>query len=99
MISGLTKNYYITSGMQKISPIHRFTLKDKADFRVPGPKQSQPYLTMCIPKVIFSFPDTMYEYAKKSAQFIHLFLRDRKTLYTSYTFHFFLRWHIPLPPR
>ena len=31
---------------------------DKADFRVPGPKRSQPYLTMYIPIVIFSFPDT-----------------------------------------
>ena len=31
---------------------------DKADFRVPGPKRSQPYLTMCMPIVTFGFPDT-----------------------------------------
>ena len=43
--------------------------------RVPEPKRSQPYLTMCIPKATFSFPGTMYEYAKKSAQFIHSFMR------------------------
>ena len=55
--------------MKKINPVHKFTL----DFRVPGPKRSQPYLTMCIPIVIFSFSDT-YEYAKKSGEFIHSFL-------------------------
>ena len=38
--------------------------RDKADFRVPGPKRSQPYLAMCKPKVTFSFPDTIYEHAK-----------------------------------
>ena len=26
--------------------------------------ESQPYLTMCIPKVTFSFPDALYEHAK-----------------------------------
>ena len=45
---------------------------DKADFRVPGLKRSQPYLTMCIPKVTFSFLDTMYEDAKNQLNsFIH----------------------------
>ena len=29
MISGLTQNYYITSGMQKISPVHQFILEIK----------------------------------------------------------------------
>ena len=29
MISGKTKTYYITSSMQKISPIHQFILKIK----------------------------------------------------------------------
>ena len=44
---------------------------DKADFRVPGPKRSQPYLTMCIPIVTFSFPDT-YEHSKNQLNsFIH----------------------------
>ena len=48
---------------------------DKADFRVPGPKRSQPYLTMCIPIVTFSFPDT-YEHSKNQlSSFIHSFLR------------------------
>ena len=46
--------------------------KDKADFRAPGLKRSQPYLTMCIRKVTFSFPDTMYEHAKNQLNsFIH----------------------------
>ena len=36
---------------------------DKADFRVPGPERLQPYLTMCISIVTFSFPDT-YEHSK-----------------------------------
>ena len=45
---------------------------DKTDFRVPGPKRSQPYLTMCIPIVTFSFAET-YEHAKISS--IHSFLR------------------------
>ena len=31
---------------------------------VRGPKKPQPYLTICIPKVTFSFPDTMCEHAK-----------------------------------
>ena len=42
---------------------------------VPELKRSQPYLTMCIPNVTFSFPGTMYEHAKKSAQFIHSSMR------------------------
>ena len=72
MIIGLTKNYYTSSSMQKISSIHQFIL-DKADFKVSGPKRCQPYLSMCIPKVTFSFLDTMYEHGKKLAQFIYPF--------------------------
>ena len=46
--------------------------KGKADFRAPGLKRSQPYLTMCIHKVTSSFPDTMYEHAKNRLNsFIH----------------------------
>ena len=57
--------------MQKISLIHRFIL-EIADFRVPGHKRSQPYLTICIAKVTFTFPDTMYEHAKNHVNsFIH----------------------------
>ena len=44
---------------------------DKTDFRVPGPERSQPYLTMCISIVTFSFPDT-YEHLKNQLNsFIH----------------------------
>ena len=44
---------------------------DKADFRVAGPKSSQPYLTMCIPIVTFGIPDT-YERSKTQLNsFIH----------------------------
>ena len=71
MISGLTKNYYIISSMEKISSIHWFVL-EIADFRVPEPKRSQLYLTMCIPKVTFSWYHVWT--CEKSAQFIHLFI-------------------------
>ena len=41
------------------------------DFRISGPKASQPYLTMSIPIVTFSFPDT-YEHAENQLNsFIH----------------------------
>ena len=43
--------------------INLFLSWDEANFRVPGPKKLQPYLTMCILKVTFSFY-TMYEHAK-----------------------------------
>ena len=36
---------------------------DRADFRVPGPKRLQLHLTMCIPIITYSFPET-YEYSK-----------------------------------
>ena len=74
MINGLTENYSITSSMQKISSIHRFIFLswDKSDFGVPGPKKLQPYLTICLPKITFSFPNTMYEHAKNQLNsFIH----------------------------
>ena len=41
---------------------------DIADFRVPEPKRSQPYLTMYIPKVTFTFTDTMYQHVKSHNQ-------------------------------
>ena len=44
---------------------------DKADFRVPGPKRSQPYLTMCIPIVTFGFPDTCEHSKNQLSSFIH----------------------------
>ena len=57
----------------KISSVHPIHSWDKADFRVPGPKRSQPYLTMCIPKVTFSFfLDIMYKHVKNQLNsFIH----------------------------
>ena len=54
--------------------INLFLSPHKADFRVPGPKRSEPYLTMCIPKVTFSFPDSMYEHVKN--QLIHSFILE-----------------------
>ena len=51
--------------MQEIAQFSDLFLRwDKADFRVPGPKRPQPYLTMYIPKGTCSFLDTMYEHAK-----------------------------------
>ena len=44
--------------------------RDKADFRVPGPKRSQLYLTMCILIVTFSFPDT-YEHSENQLSLFH----------------------------
>ena len=52
--------------------IDLFLSCDKADFRVPGPKRSQPYLTMCIPKLTLSFADVMYEDVKLNS--IHSFI-------------------------
>ena len=46
---------------------------DKADFRVAGPKRSQPCLPMYIPIVTFSFPD-IYEHSKN--QLIHSFIHE-----------------------
>ena len=44
--------------------IDLFLSSHKADFRVPTPTRSEQYLTMCIPKITFSFPGTMHEHAK-----------------------------------
>ena len=44
---------------------------DKADLSAPGPKRSQPYLTLCVPIVTFSFLDT-YKHYKIS--WIHSFI-------------------------
>ena len=66
--------------------IDLFLSWDKADFKVPGPKRSQPYLTMCIPKVTFSFPDTMFEHAKNQLNFRDIF--DLKSWNLSGQHHF-----------
>ena len=62
MISGLTK-HYVTSGMQKISSIYWFIIKIKQILESQD-RKGHSYLAICIPKVTFSFPDTMYECAK-----------------------------------
>ena len=69
LISLLLFLYFISMTTCGSSSIYSW---DKADFRVPGPKRSQPYLTMYIPIVTFGFPDTC-KHSKN--QLIHLFLR------------------------
>ena len=62
--------HFIGTIMTKCSSLSIYS-GDKADFWVAGPKRSQAYLTMCIPIVTFSFPDT-YEHSKNQlSSFIH----------------------------
>ena len=56
--------------MQKIIPIYFW---DKADFRTPEPKRSQPYLTLCIYTELLAF--LTLRKCKKLAQLINSFLR------------------------
>ena len=75
MISGLMRSYYIISSMPKISPIHQFIL-DKADFRIPGPKRSQPYLTLYIYPELLTFLTPMSMQKKEKTSSIHSFILE-----------------------
>ena len=58
---------------QKISPIHQFILEMKLILETLD-LQGHSHIWQCAGKVTFSFPDYV-QACKKSAQFIHSFLR------------------------
>ena len=60
MISGLTKNYYITSSVQKLSSIHRFILEIKQIFE----SQDLKGHSNMWPCAYIKYLDTMYKHAK-----------------------------------